>query len=91
MTDLEAIFGKTAQQTVLSNLIKKNGTITYLSGIAEETGLSHASVARVMVPLVSAGIVKESVLGRQVRIFQLNTENQLTKEIVKFAESVGAI
>jgi predicted transcriptional regulator len=91
MTDLEAIFGKTAQQTVLSNLIKKNGEITYLSGIAEETGLSHASVARVMVPLVSAGIVKESVLGRQVRIFQLNSESPLTKEIVKFAESVGAI
>jgi predicted transcriptional regulator len=91
MTDLEAIFGKTAQQEVLRNLIKKKDEITYLSGIAEETGLSHASVARVMVPLVSAGIVKESVLGRQVRIFQLNTESALTKEIVEFVESVEAI
>jgi DNA-binding MarR family transcriptional regulator len=91
MTDLETIFGKTAQLEVLRNLISKKDEITYLSGIAEETGLSHASVARVIVPLIREGIVKESMLGKQVRIFQLDTTNPLTREIIEFAERVEAI
>jgi predicted transcriptional regulator len=50
MDPLETIFGKTAQMTVLKNLIERQNEPTYLSGIAEETGLSHASVSRVITP-----------------------------------------
>jgi len=45
MDALEKIFGKTAQMTVLKNLIEHQKDSTYLSGIAEETGLSHSSVS----------------------------------------------
>ena len=46
MDPLETIFGKTLpQMTVLKNLIERQNEPTYLSGIAEETGLSHASVS----------------------------------------------
>jgi NTP pyrophosphatase (non-canonical NTP hydrolase) len=38
MDPLEKIFGKTAQMTVLKNLIERQNESTYLSGIAEETG-----------------------------------------------------
>ena len=48
--------------TVLKNLIEKQNEPTYLSGIAQETGLSHASVARVIAPLVSSGVVQEKML-----------------------------
>lgn len=48
MDPLEKIFGKTAQMTVLKNLIEHQNESTYLSGIAEETGLSHSSVSRVI-------------------------------------------
>ena len=50
MDPLEKIFGKTAQMTVLENLIEHQNESTYLSGIAEETGLSHSSVSRVITP-----------------------------------------
>ncbi len=91
MDVLETIFGKTAQMTVLKNLIEHKGESTYLSGIAEETGLSHSSVARVIAPLLEADIVTEKKLGKQIRTFTLNLENDLTLLILEFHERLNDI
>jgi predicted transcriptional regulator len=74
--DSKKTFGKTAQMTVLKNLIENQKEPTYLSGIDQETRLSHASVARVIASLVSSGVVQEKMLGKQVRLFQLNMESE---------------
>jgi predicted transcriptional regulator len=84
MDALEEIFGKTAQMTVLKNLIEHRNESTYLSGIAEETGLSHSSVARVIAPLLKTGIVTEKTLGKQIRTFRLNLDNKKTHIILDF-------
>ncbi len=84
MDALEEIFGKTAQMTVLKNLIQHQDESTYLSGIAEETGLSHSSVARVIAPLIKTGIVLEKPLGKQIRTFRLNLDNEKTHLILEF-------
>ena len=84
MDALEEIFGKTAQMTVLKNLIEHKEESTYLSGIAEETGLSHSSVARVITPLIKSEIVIEKPLGKQIRTFRLNLDNEKTKLILDF-------
>lgn len=84
MDALERIFGKNAQMTVLKNLIEHRNEATYLSGIAQETGLSHSSVARVIKPLIDEGIVLEKPLGKQIRTFKLNMDNEVTKYIVEF-------
>lgn len=89
MDSMEKIFGKTAQMTVLKNLIDKRNEPTYLSGIAEETGLSHSSVSRVIEPLVLSGIVQEKPLGRQIRTFQLNMENEATNVIIDFYNKIN--
>ena len=68
--------------TVLKNLIKHQNESTYLSGIAEETGLSHASVSRVITPLVGSGIILEKPLGKQIRTFHANMESEATKLII---------
>ena len=86
---MEKIFGKTAQMTVLKNLIENQNEPTYLSGIAEATGLSHSSVSRVIAPLVSSGVVQEKTLGKQIRIFQLNMENEATNAIVNFYSRIN--
>ncbi len=91
MTCLEKIFGKTAQLIVLEYLIKNKGETTYLSGIAEGTGLSHSSVARVIEPLLENNIIIEKKLGKQIRTFTLNEENELTKKILEFNEEVNKI
>lgn len=84
MSSLEKIFGKTAQLMVLENLISHKDESTYLSGIAEETGLSHSSVARVIEPLLEVDIVIEKKLGKQIRTFKLNLNNEKTKLILDF-------
>jgi predicted transcriptional regulator len=89
MDKLEKIFGKTAQMTVLKNLIERQNEPTYLAGIAEETGLSHASVSRVITPLVGSGVVVEKPFGKQTRIFQLNMESEATKLIVEFFNKIN--
>ncbi|MHC1575200.1 MAG: MarR family transcriptional regulator [Candidatus Methanogasteraceae archaeon] len=78
MSALEKVFGRTAQMIVLENLIKNRGTFTYLSGIAEETGLSHSSVSRVIEPLLAIKIITEKKVGKQIRTFTLDEENPLT-------------
>ena len=91
MDQLEKIFGKTAQMTVLKNLIERQNEPTYLSGIAQETGLSHSSVSRVITPLVGSGIVKEKPFGKQTRIFQLNMESEATKLILDFYNKINQV
>jgi DNA-binding IclR family transcriptional regulator len=91
MDSMEKIFGKTAQMTVLKNLIDNQNEPTYLSGIAEETGLSHSSVSRVITPLVLSGIVQEKPLGKQIRTFQLNMDNEATSVIIDFYSKINQI
>jgi DNA-binding transcriptional ArsR family regulator len=81
---LEKIFGNSAQTTVLESLLKNQGEFIHLSGIARETGLSHSSVARVLEPLIENNIVIEKRLGKQIRTFTLNKENEIVKMIIKF-------
>jgi DNA-binding IclR family transcriptional regulator len=91
MDSMEKIFGKTAQMTVLKNLIENQNEPTYLSGIAEETGLSHSSVSRVITPLVLSGIVQEKPLGKQIRTFQLDMDNEATTLIIDFYSKINQI
>lgn len=85
---LEKIFGKTAQLTVLEYLLENKDSDTYLSGIAAETGLSHSTVSRVIEPLLEMKIIKERPLGKQIRVFKLNYENELTKYLLKFNSDI---
>jgi predicted transcriptional regulator len=89
MDQLEKIFGKTAQMTVLKNLIERQSEPTYISGIAQETGLSNASVSRVVTLLVGSGIIKEKPFGKQTRIFQANMENETTKLVIDFYNKIN--
>lgn len=91
MGSLEHIFGKTAQLLVLENLLNRSGETTFLFGIAEETGLSHSSVSRVMEPLITLGIVKEQKVGKAFRTFTLDEENELSKKLLKFYRDINKL
>lgn len=80
---LEKIFGKTAQLVVLEHLLENQDNDTYLSGIAAVTGLSHSTVSRVIEPLLEINIITEKPLGKQIRVFRLNKESDLTKYLLK--------
>ena len=91
MNKIENIFGRNAQLIVLEYLIKNRGTTTYLSGIAEETELSHSSVARVIEPLLEINIVKEGKVGKQIRTFTLDEDNEVTKLLIRFYDDLAKI
>ncbi|MFV9678043.1 MAG: MarR family transcriptional regulator [Methanosarcinales archaeon] len=91
MNEFEKVFGRNAQLIVLEHLLQTRGTTTYLSGIAEETGLSHSSVARVIEPLLKLEIVKELKLGKQIRTFIVNEDNETTKLLIQFQEDLSKL
>jgi len=91
MNEFEKVFGRNAQLIVLEHLLLTQGTTTYLSGIAEETGLSHSSVARVIEPLLELNIVKELKLGKQIRTFVVNEDNETTKLLIQFHEDLSKL
>ena len=88
---LEAIFGKNAQIVVLGYLLRHRYSITYLSGIAEATGLSHSSVARVIEPLLQLDLVKENGCGKQLRTFRLNKDNEALALIMRFVDDLDEV
>lgn len=91
MNEFEKVFGRNAQLVVLEYLIRNRGTTTYLSGIAEETGLSHSSVARVIEPLLDMDLVKESKMGKQIRTFTLNEDSEIIQLLIRFYGELNKI
>jgi len=77
---LAEALGRNARIAVLETLLKNRGKIRYMSGLAEETGLSHSRVSRVIKDLVNIGLVGEEPLGKQTKIFRLNDGTKLTCE-----------
>jgi DNA-binding transcriptional ArsR family regulator len=71
--------------------LRHRHSITYLSGIAEATGLSHSSVARVIEPLLQLGIVKEDGCGKQLRTFRLNEDNEVFKLLIRFVDDLDGV
>ncbi|MFQ6063372.1 MAG: MarR family transcriptional regulator, partial [Methanosarcinales archaeon] len=72
-------------------LLNNRDEATYLSGIAEETGLSHSSVARVIAPLLKINIVTEKKVGKQLRTFKLNEDNELTQLLIRFYKELSKV
>jgi DNA-binding MarR family transcriptional regulator len=87
----EKIFGNTAQLTVLEYLLNNKDNDTYLSGIAADTGLSHSTVSRVIQPILEIDLITERPLGKQIRVFRLNQDNELTKFLIKFKDDLRHI
>jgi len=81
---LEEVLGRNVRITILETLLKDRGKITCLAGLAEETGLAHSSVSRVIEDLVRIGMMEEEPLGKQTRIFRLNEGNKLTQLAIRF-------
>jgi len=87
----EKIFGDSAQVKLVNFILSKPDKPFNLSELARETGLSHSSVSRVILPLIKLKIVSELKIGSRMRIFYLNTKSELTKTLKKFMEELSKI
>lgn len=85
---LEKIFASRAQTRVVQHFLDRPKEFFNLSRVANETGLAHSTIHRVMQPLVDMGIVKEIKVGQQIRLFILETEDPKSKIISDFYSSI---
>jgi len=81
---LEKIFASRAQTRVVQHFLDRPKEYLNLSRIANETGLAHSTIHRVMQPLVDMGLIKEIKAGQQIRLFILEIEDEKSKMLADF-------
>ena len=85
---LEKIFASRAQTRVVQHFLDRPKEFFNLSRIAKETELAHSTIHRVMQPLVDMGLIKEIRVGQQIRLFILETEQDVSKILAKFYDDI---
>ncbi len=85
---LEKVFASRAQTRVVQHFLDRPKEFFNLSRIAKETELAHSTIHRVMQPLVDMGLVKEIRVGQQIRLFILETEQDVSKILAKFYDEI---
>ncbi len=85
---LEKIFASRAQTRVVQHFLDRPTEFFNLSRIAKETGLAHSTIHRVMQPLVDMGLVKEIKVGKQIRLFILETQETKSKILADFYDAI---
>ena len=88
---LEKVFASRAQTRVVQHFLDRPKEFFNLSRIAKETGLAHSTIHRVMQPLVDMGLVKEIKVGQQIRLFILETEQNISKILTNFYDEVKPV
>jgi predicted transcriptional regulator len=88
---LEKVFASRAQTRVVQHFLDRPKEFFNLSRIAKETGLAHSTIHRVMQPLVDMGLVKEIKVGQQIRLFILETEQDISKILTNFYDEVKPV
>nr|MDO8134169.1 hypothetical protein [Candidatus Njordarchaeum guaymaensis] len=69
MGTLLEIFGDSAQVKVLQFLVENHKEAKMMSEVAAGAGVANSTTSRVIEPIVQSGIVKETRIGKQIRMF----------------------
>jgi Fic family protein len=85
---LEKLFASRAQTRVVQHFLDRPKEFFNLSRIAKETDLAHSTIHRVIQPLVDMGLVKEIKVGKQIRLFILQSEDPKSKALIDFYEEI---
>jgi DNA-binding transcriptional ArsR family regulator len=85
---LRGIFGNSAQVKVLEFLVENYKEAKMMSEVAMGAGVANSTTSRVIEPLVQSGIVKETRIGKQIRMFRLNIEDEKAKLLLRLIEGV---
>lgn len=88
MVSLQEIFGDSARVKVLEFLLQNLRDTMMMSDVARGAGVSNSTTARVVEPLVHAGIVKETRIGKQIRIIRINDEDEKAKMLLRFVREI---
>jgi DNA-binding IclR family transcriptional regulator len=85
---LREIFGDSAQVKVLEFLVGNHKEAKMMSEVAAGAKVANSTTSRVIEPLVQSGIVKETRIGKQIRMFRLNIEDEKAKLLLRLVEGI---
>nr|MDO8135284.1 hypothetical protein [Candidatus Njordarchaeum guaymaensis] len=88
MGALLEIFGDSAQVKVLQFLVENHKEAKMMSEVAAGASVANSTTSRVIEPLVESGIVKETRIGKQIRMFRLNIEDEKAKLLLRLIEGL---
>jgi hypothetical protein len=72
----------------LEFLLENLSETMMISDVAKGARVASSTTARVIDPLISSGLVKETKIGKQIRIIKLNREDEKSKLLMKFVDSL---
>lgn len=88
MASLTEVFGDSARVKVLEFLLQNLRETMMISDVAKGAGVANSTTARVVDPLINSGIVRETKIGKQIRIIRLNKEDEKAKLLLRLAEGL---
>jgi DNA-binding IclR family transcriptional regulator len=89
MASLIDVFGDSARVKVLEFLLHNIRDTMMISDVAKGSGVANSTTARVVEPLINSGIVRETKIGKQIRIIRLNKEDERAKLLLRLVEGLN--
>ena len=91
MTNLMDLFGSKQQTRLIQYMLDNPGKVFNQAGLSRFLSCSPSTVARVVNPFIFAGIVKFELIGKQMKVFALDTESSRTKLLMEFYQKLTAL
>jgi len=88
---LNKLFGPSIFLLVLDLFLDNPRELMNLREIARRVNKNPGSISRVMPLLVERGLVEEIKIGKKVRAYRLNVENQLVQVLIEFNQKLKNI
>jgi hypothetical protein len=86
---INLVMGTLYQQRLLIHLL--NVGEGFPLGISQATGISYSNFGRLVNPLIAAGVITEKPVGKRVRLYIINEESPVTKELRRSFENLSQI
>jgi predicted transcriptional regulator len=88
MTNFREIMGDTGRTRVLEFLVSTT-KFHMISDVAKLADMAPSSASRVLQGLITSGIVKETKIGREIRMIELNRDNKAARELEGFIKKIN--
>lgn len=91
MTRLTDIFQSKAQTRLIEYLLENRSRVFNQSTLARFLDCSPSTVARIIEPLVAAGIIAYERFNQGMKVLSLNLEDDKTKLLLEFYERLKSL
>lgn len=88
---LQEIFQSKAQVRLVEHLLQHREKVFNQAGLARTLDVSPSTIARIAEPLVKSKIILFESYGKGMKIFGLNQESPVTRNLIDFYEKLRSL